>query len=141
MAYKSQVTNKYMGSTFKGRPHVDTNPANTEMGQIVSALRNDLSPALQKWADVNILKQKDEATKKVQKMYMEGKTSKTINEEILKGDHPDLAHKYTEAVVNGQLGRINAYEVIENINENIGDYKTREEYLETFWKNYLPKFD
>ena len=48
-------------------------------------------------------------------MYMEGKTSKTINEEILKGDHPDLAHKYTEAVVNGQLGRINAYEVIDNI--------------------------
>ena len=57
MAYKSQVTNKYMGSTFKGRPHVDTNPANTEMGQIVSALKNDLSPAIQKWADVNILKQ------------------------------------------------------------------------------------
>ena len=141
MAYKSQVTNKYMGSTFKGRVQVDTNPANTEIGQIVSALKNDLSPALQKWADVNILKQKDEATKKVQKMYMEGKTSKTINEEILKGDHPDLAHKYTEAVVNGQLGRINAYEVIENITENIGDYKPREESLETFWKKYLPKFD
>ena len=141
MAYKSQVTNKYMGSTFKGRVQVDTNPANTEMGQIVSALKNDLSPALQKWAELNVLKQKDEATKKVQKMYMEGKTSKEINDAILKGDHPDLAHKYTEAVVNGQLGRINAYEVIENITENIGDYKPREESLETFWKQYLPKFD
>ena len=141
MAYKSQVTNKYMGSTFKGRPHVDTNPANTEMGQIVSALKNDLSPAIQKWADVNILKQKDEATKKVQKLYMEGNTSKDINDAILKGDHPDLAHKYTEAVVNGQLGRIHAYEVIDNINLNMGDYKPREESLETFWKQYLPKFD
>ena len=141
MAYKSQVTNKYMGSTFKGRVQVDTNPANTEMGQIVSALKNDLSPAIQKWADVNILKQKDEATKKVQKMYMEGKTSKDIKDAILKGDHPDLAHKYTEAVVNGQLGRINAYEVIDNINLNMGDYKPREESLETFWKQYLPKFD
>ena len=141
MAYKSQVTNKYMGSTFKGRVQVDTNPANTEMGQIVSALKNDLSPALQKWAEVNVLKQKDEATKKVQKLYMEGKTSKDINDAILKGDHPDLAHKYTEAVVNGQLGRINAYEVIDNINLNMGDYKPREESLETFWKQYLPKFD
>ena len=141
MAYKSQVTNKYMGSTFKGRVQVDTNPANTELGQIVSALKNDLSPAVQKWADVNILKQKDEATKKVQKMYLEGKTSKQINDAILKGDHPDLEHKYTEAVVNGQLGRINGYEVMNTINENMGDYKPREESLETFWKKYLPDFN
>jgi|TARA_Y100000296_G_scaffold72395_1_gene88725 hypothetical protein len=141
MAYKSQVTNKYIGAGFKGAPKSNRNPASTELGQIVSALKNDLSPAVQKWAEVNILKQKDEATKKVQKMYLEGKTSEQINDEILKGDHPDLTHKYTEAVVNGQLGRINGYEVMNTINENMGDYRPREESLETFWQKYLPNFD
>ena len=45
MAYKSQVTNKYMGSTFKGAPRSNRNPQSTELGQIVSVLKNDLTPA------------------------------------------------------------------------------------------------
>ena len=31
MAYKSQVTNKYMGSTFKGAPRSNRNPQSTEL--------------------------------------------------------------------------------------------------------------
>ena len=42
--YKSQVTNKWIGSRYRGlNRHVDART--TEMGQIVSALRNDLTPA------------------------------------------------------------------------------------------------
>jgi hypothetical protein len=141
MAYKSQVTNKYMGTSFKGAPRSNRNPASTELGQIVSALKNDLSPAIKNWADVNILKMKDDATKKMQKLYLSGKSSKDINKEILAGKHEDLEHKYTEAVVNGQLGRFDAYETINKIKEEIGNYKPREQTLESFWQGYLPNFD
>ena len=141
MAYKSQVTNKYLGAGFKGAPRSNRNPAATELGQIVSALKNDLSPALKNWADANVVKMQDDATTKMQKLYLSGKDSKTINKEILAGKHEDLEHKYTEAVVNGQLGRFDAYETINKIKENIGNYKPREQTLETFWQGYLPNFD
>ena len=36
MAYKSQVTNKYMGSGFKGAPKSNTT---TELTQVVSSLK------------------------------------------------------------------------------------------------------
>ena len=68
-------------------------------------------------------------------------TNIDINKEILAGKHEDLEHKYTEAVVNGQLGRFDAYETINKIKENIGNYKPREQTLETFWQGYLPNFD
>jgi hypothetical protein len=58
MAYKSQVTNKYMGATFKGAPKSNTV---TELGQIVDALRQDLNPALNKFASAKVDKQQAEA--------------------------------------------------------------------------------
>ena len=48
MAYKSQVTNKYMGATFKGAPKSNTV---TELGQIVTALKNDFNPAFKNYVD------------------------------------------------------------------------------------------
>ena len=141
MAYKSQVTNKYLGAGFKGAPKSNRNPASTELGQIVSALQNDLTPAVANWATANIEGLQDAAEKKMQKLYASGKDSKTINAEILNGDHPDLEHKYTEAVVEGQIGRIEAYETINKIDLEIGNYKPRDETLETFWQGYLPNFD
>ena len=80
MAYKSQVTNKYMGSTFKGAPRSNKN---TELSQIVTSLKNDFNPAMQNWATANVEGLKDSAKKKVEKMYASGKDSKTINKEIL----------------------------------------------------------
>ena len=141
MAYKSQVTNKYMGSTFKGAPRSNRNPQATELGQIVSVLKNDLTPAVANWAEANIEGQQDAAKKKIESMYASGKSMATINKEILDGKHPDLEHKYTQAIVEGQIGRFEAYETINKITENIGDYKPREQTLETFWKGYLPNFD
>ena len=141
MAYKSQVTNKYMGSTFKGAPRSNRNPQATELGQIVSVLKNDLTPAVANWAEANIEGQQDAAKKKIESMYTSGKSMADINKEILDGKHPDLEHKYTQAIVEGQIGRFEAYETINKITENIGDYKPREQTLETFWKGYLPNFD
>ena len=141
MAYKSQVTNKYMGSTFKGAPRSNRNPQATELGQIVSVLKNDLTPAVANWAEANIEGQQDAAKKKIESMYASGKSMADINKEILDGKHPDLEHKYTQAIVEGQIGRFEAYETINKITENIGDYKPREQTLETFWKGYLPNFD
>ena len=141
MAYKSQVTNKYMGAGFKGAPKSNRNPARTELGQIVSALKNDLTPAIANWAEANIEGLQDAATKKMQKLYASGKDSKTINKEILAGKHKDLEHKYTEAVVEGQFGRIEAYDTINKITTEIGNYLPREQTLETFWQGYLPNFD
>ena len=141
MAYKSQVTNKYMGAGFKGAPRSNRNPARTELGQIVSALQNDLTPAVANWATANIEGMQDAATKKMQKLYASGKSSADINKEILAGKHKDLEHKYTEAVVEGQVGRIEAYETIDKITTEIGNYKPREQTLETFWQGYLPNFD
>ena len=141
MAYKSQVTNKYMGSTFKGAPRSNRNPQATELGQIVSVLKNDLTPAVANWAEANIEGQQDAAKKKIESMYASGKSMADINKEILDGKHPDLEHKYTQAIVEGQIGRFEAYETINNITENIGNYKPREQTLEAFWKGYLPNFD
>ena len=141
MAYKSQVTNKYLGAGFKGAPKSNRNPASTELGQIVSALQNDLTPAVANWATANIEGLQDAAEKKMQKLYASGKDSKTINAEILAGKHKDLEHKYTEAVVNGQIGRIEAYETINKITSEIGNYKPREQTLESFWQGYTPNFD
>ena len=106
MAYKSQVTNKYLGAGFKGAPKSNRNPASPELGQIVSVLKNDLTPAVANWAEANIEGQQDAAKKKIESMYASGKSMATINKEILDGKHPDLEHKYTEAVVEGQIGRI-----------------------------------
>jgi len=141
MAYKSQVTNKYMGSTFKGAPRSNRNPASTELGQIVTALKEDLTPAVANWATASVEGQQDAAAKKIQSMYAKGKSMKDINKEILNGDHPDLEHKYTEAIVSGQFGRIEAYDAINKIRENIHNYKPKDESLEEFWQGYLPNFD
>ena len=141
MAYKSQVTNKYLGAGFKGAHKSNRKLASTELGQIVTALQNDLTPAVAGWATANIEGLQDAAEKKMQKLYASGKDSKTINAEILAGKHPDLEHKYTEAVVEGQIGRIEAYETINKITSEIGNYKPREQTLESFWQGYTPNFD
>ena len=140
MAYKSQVTNKYMGSGFKGAPKSNTN---TELTQIVKALKEDFNPAFKNYVDTYIDKKQDDAAIKVQGLYASGKTANQISEEILNGDHPDLEGKYVKAVVDGYAGTFEAGEVIKKINEAkaAGDYSIEDGIsIETFWKGYLPKF-
>jgi len=55
MAYKSQVSQKWFGSTNKGRVRL-LDARTTEMCQIVSALRNDFTPALNKFSEAYVEK-------------------------------------------------------------------------------------
>jgi len=140
MAYKSQVTNKYMGSGFKGAPKSNTN---TELTQIVKALKEDFNPAFKNYVDTYIDKKQDDAAIKVQGLYASGMTADAISKEILDGKHPDLEGKYVKAVVDGYAGTFEAGEVIKKINEAkaAGDYSIEDGIsIETFWKGHLPKF-
>ena len=140
MAYKSQVTNKYMGSGFKGAPKSNTT---TELTQIVKALKEDFNPAFKNYVDTYIDKKQDDAAIKVQGLYASGMTADAISKEILDGKHPDLEGKYVKAVVDGYAGTFEAGEVIKKINEAkaAGEYSIEDGIsIETFWKGHLPKF-
>jgi len=140
MAYKSQITNKYMGATFKGAPKSNTV---TELGQIVNALKQDFNPAFEKYTTASLDKAQDDAAIKVQGLYASGKTADEISKEIINGKHPDLEDKYTKAVVDGYAGTFEAGEVIKKISEakEAGDYSIEDGIsIETFWKGHLPKF-
>jgi len=140
--YKSQVTNKWIGSSYKGTVrHIDAR--NTEMGQIVSALRNDLTPAMNKWGETHIEKKKTEAGAKMDELYANGWTTKKIHKAILNDEIPELSNQYATAVVDTHSGRFEAAETIRKINENIDsyDYKEGNQTLEEWYKQYLPNFN
>ena len=140
MAYKSQVTNKYMGSGFKGAPKSNTT---TELTQVVSSLKEYFNPAFKNYVDTYVDKKQDDAAIKVQGLYAQGKTADEISKEIIDGKHPDLEDKYVKAVVDGYAGTFEAGEVIKKINEakEAGEYSIESGIsIETFWKGYLPKF-
>ena len=140
--YKSQVTNKWIGSSYKGTVrHIDAR--NTEMGQIVSALRNDLTPAMNKWGEKHIEKKKTEAGAKMDELYAQGWTTKEIEKAILNNEIPELSNQYATAVVDTHSGRFEAAETIRKINENIDSYDFKEgnQTLEEWYKQYLPDFN
>ena len=140
--YKSQVTNKWIGSSYKGTVrHIDAR--NTEMGQIVSALRNDLTPAMNKWGEKHIEKKKTEAGAKMDELYAQGWTTKEIEKAILNDEIPELSNQYATAVVDTHSGRFEAAETIRKIYENIDSYDFKEgnQTLEEWYKQYLPDFN
>ena len=140
--YKSQVTNKWIGSSYKGTVrHIDAR--NTEMGQIVSALRNDLTPAMNKWGEKHIEKKKTEAGAKMDELYANGWTTKEIQKAILNDEIPELSNQYATSVVDTHSGRFEAAETIRNIEANMDsyDYKNGTQTLEEWYKQYLPDFN
>ena len=140
--YKSQVTNKWIGSSYKGTVrHQDAR--NTEMGQIVSALRNDLTPAMNNWGEKHIEKKQTEAGAKMDELYAQGWTTKKIHKAILNDEIPELSNQYATAVVDTHSGRFEAAETIRKINENIDSYDFKEgtQTLEEWYKEYLPNFN
>ena len=112
MAYKSQVTNKYMGSSFAGR----VNPGReNELTQLAKSL-NTLSDA----APAAIGAYKDEQVKKAEEQleYLKSTMSpEELNAYILKGEDPILSNKWATSVVDGNVGRFQAGEVIKNIRQ------------------------
>jgi len=140
--YESQVTNKWIGSSYKGTVrHIDAR--NTEMGQIVSALKNDLTPAMNKWGEKHIERKKTDAGAKMDELYANGWTTKEIEKAILNDEIPELSNQYATAVVDTHSGRFEAAETIRKINENIDSYDFKEgnQTLEEWYKQYLPDFN
>ena len=140
--YKSQVTNKWIGSSYKGTVR-HTDARNTEMGQIVSALRNDLTPAMNNWGEKHIERKKTDAGAKMDELYAQGWTTKKIHKAILNDEIPELSNQYATAVVDTHSGRFEAAETIRKINENIDSYDFKEgtQTLEEWYKEYLPNFN
>ena len=139
--YKSQVTNKWIGSSYKGTVrHQDAKT--TEMGQIVSALRNDLTPAMNNWGEKHIEKKQTEAGAKMDELYAKGWKTKDIQKAILNDKIPELSSQYTKSVVDTHSGRFEAAETMRQINANLDsyDYKDGTKTIEEFWKQYLPNF-
>ena len=140
--YESQVTNKWIGSSYKGTVrHIDART--TEMGQIVSALKNDLTPAMNKWGEKHIERKKTDAGAKMDELYANGWTTKEIEKAILNDEIPELSNQYATAVVDTHSGRFEAAETIRNIEANIDsyDYKNGTQTLEEWYKQYLPDFN
>ena len=140
--YKSQATNKWIGSRYRGlNRHVDART--TEMGQIVSALRNDLTPAMNNWGDKYIEKKQTAAGAKMDELYANGWKTKDIQKAILNNEIPELSNQYVKNVVDTHSGRFEAANTIRQIEANLDayDYKDGTKTIEEFWKQYLPNFN
>ena len=136
MAYKSRVTNKYMGSTFAGR----VNSANkSDATDLVNILQKDVNPAISRIMVAEVEKKKDTATQKMNELMLT-KDADTIHKEILSGQHPELSGKYVEKTVEYHNGKIQAVDGSKKIEENKSNYDFLETNLPAFYKQYLPSF-
>jgi len=136
MAYKSRVTNKYMGSTFAGRVNSATKSDATDL---INILQKDVNPAISRIMVAEVEKKKDTATQKMNELMLT-KDADTIQKEILSGQHPELSGKYVEKTVEYHNGKIQAVDAIKKIEENKSNYDFLETNLPAFYKQYLPSF-
>lgn len=137
MAYKSRVTNKYMGSSFAGQVASSNKSSTTDL---INTLQREVNPALAKIADQYVETKKDAATKKLNQLFL-NKDSKTVQQEILSGKHPELSNQYVQKTVSQHTGKHQAIDVIAKIeSEKEQNYDFREGNLASFYKNYLPNF-
>ena len=142
MAYKSQVTQKWIGSTNKGFiQHTDARK--TEMGQIVSALKNDFTPAMNNYSDKYIERKQDAAKAKMLELNASGMSVEDIHKGIMNGEYEELSNQYVTKVVDSHSGRFEAVETIRKIEEAADDYnyKDTEGTIEDFWKKHLPNLN
>ena len=136
MAYKSRVTNKYMGATFAGNVNAATS---TETSELIDILQRDVNPALRRIYDKGVQNKKDAAVQKMNELYATKDTT-TINKEILDGLHPELSGRYVDKTVQYHRGRHEAVDAIKRIEENKNKYDFQETNLPAFYKEYLPSF-
>lgn len=142
MAYKSQVSQKWFGSTDKGKVAL-LDPRKTEMSQIVSALRNDFTPAMNKFSEKYIEDKQTKASARMTELYASGMKTEDIENAILEGFEPDLSNQYVQIVVDKHQGRFEAAETKRKIEAAKDDYnyKDTDTTIEDHFKKYLPNFD
>jgi len=136
MAYKSRVTNKYMGSTFAGRVNAATS---TDATDLVNILKKDVNPAISRIMVQNVQNKKDEAVQEMNQL-LTTKDINTVQKEILEGKHPKLSGKYVDKTVQYHRGKFEAIDAINTIEENKDKYNLKETNLPAFYKEYLPSF-
>jgi len=149
MAYKSRVTNKYLGNTA-GAPTVGKT---SELQQVVNTLATSFTPAMQKYGQAYMKDVKDNATIKMEELYASGKSEEEIKNDIMNNVHPELSSRYAQSAINAQLGKFAAAETIQTIIKNkdqympYGDYDsegnlTREpQSLHDFYTQFLPDLE
>lgn len=136
MAYKSRVTNKYMGATFAGQ----VNASNTsDATDLINILKKDVNPALERIAFKGIEQKKDQAISDLNTLLLT-KDADTIQKEILQGKHPSLSGKFVEKTVQYHTGKHQAVDAIAEIEKNKNSYDFQTTNLPAFYKQYLPSF-
>ena len=136
MAYKSRVTNQYMGATFAGQVQSSDK---SDVTDLVNILQKEVNPALAQIADKYVATKKDVAKEKINQLLLT-KDSATVQQEILAGAHPELSNAYVGKVVAQETGKADAAAAIVKIQENKLSYDFRENNLPAFYKQYLPDF-
>ena len=135
MAYKSRVTNKYMGSTFAGR----VNPGReNELTQLARTL-DDFSDAVPKAVAAYKGKKIDEAEERLEELRTT-MSPEELNDYILKGEDKILSNKWSVSVVDGQLGRFAAADAINKIVAANDQYEYTTGNRREFYKQFLPDF-
>ena len=133
MAYKSQVTNKYMGSSFAGRVNPGRENELTQLAQSLNTLSDAAPRALGAYKDEQVKKAEEQLE------YLKSTMSpEELNAYILKGEDPILSNKWAVSVVDGNVGRFQAGEVIKNIRENYNNYDYKTQSLQDFYSSFLP---
>jgi len=135
MAYESKVSNKYFGTTFAGTGKVT---ADTELGQVVNALKSTFSPAAQGFGESYIEKKQSEAGVKMQELY--AKHGKDTLKEVMSGKYPELESMYATATKELHLGKFAAAEAYQKFLEaKETDYKPDEQDLDSFMSQFVPE--
>lgn len=149
MAYKSRVTNKYLGNTA-GAPQVGKT---SELQQVVNVLSTSFTPAMQKYGQLYMQDKKDQATLKMEELYASGKSEEDIKSDIMNNVHPELSSRYAQSAINVQLGKFAAADTIQTIIKNQDQYSPYGEYdsegnltkepqsLHDFYSQFLPNLD
>ena len=136
MAYKSRVTNQYMGATFAGQV---ASSNKSDVTELVNILQKEVNPALAQIADKYVETKKDVAKEKINQLLLT-KDSKTVQQEILEGKHPELSNQYVGKIVSQETGKADAAAAIAQIEANKNLYNPEETNLPAFYKQYLPDF-
>jgi hypothetical protein len=104
MAYKSRVTNQYMGATFAGQVESSNK---SDVTDLVNILQKEVNPALAQISDKYVDTKKDVAKEKINQLLLT-KDSATVQQEILAGAHPELSNAYVGKVVAQETGKAEA---------------------------------
>ena len=133
MAYKSPVTNKYMGSSFAGRVNPGRENELTQLARSLDTFSDALPQGLQAY--------KGKKVEDAQERLEELKTTMSpeeLNAYILKGEDPVLSNKWAVSVVDGQVGRFEAAHTIRKIVENGEQYNFPEQDRRSFYNLFMP---